>query len=193
MNPQPTSPSRGEQAPRKSGRIHVCSFSAVAETVERHSALRLLTCLNDDFLVETPKLIRPDAHLRLAMHDIDEPLAEHVAPNEDHVAQIIAFAHGWGGEGPMVVHCWAGISRSTAAAFIALCAINPGASEQAIAVAMREASPTAYPNRLLVRLADAALGRKGRMVRAIEAIGRGAVAMEAAPFSLAADHSTPES
>ena len=125
------------------------------------------------------------------MHDISEPLAEHVPPNEDHVAQIIDFALAWGGEGPMVVHCWAGISRSTAAAFTALCAINPGASEEAIAFAMREASPTAYPNRLIVRLADVALGRKGRMTRAIEAIGRGTAAMEAVPFSVAADHSTP--
>jgi predicted protein tyrosine phosphatase len=193
MSEQPTTPSSGRKhATRKSGRIHVCAFRAIEEIVRQHNASRLLTCLNDDFLVETPKLIKPDGHLRLAMHDIAEPLAEHVAPNEDHVAQIIDFALTWGGDGPMVVHCWAGISRSTAAAFTALCAINPGASEEAIAAAMREASPTAYPNRLIVRLADAALGRKGRMVRAIEAIGRGVVAMEAVPFSLAADHSTPE-
>jgi predicted protein tyrosine phosphatase len=179
------------QGPRKSGSIHVCSFGAVAETVLQHKASRLLTCLHDDFLLETPELIKPHDHLRLVMHDIAEPLPEHVAPNEDHIAQIIDFALTWGGEGPMVVHCWAGISRSTAAAFTALCAINPDASERAIAVAMREASPTAYPNRLIVRLADRALGRDGRMVSAIEAIGRGVVAGEALPFSLAADHSPP--
>jgi predicted protein tyrosine phosphatase len=188
-------PTTATQAPaqfvRRTGRIHVCSLRAIEETVRRHNASRLLTCLNDDFLVETPELIKPGDHLRLAMHDISEPLVEHVPPNEDHVAQIIDFALAWGGEGPMVVHCWAGISRSTAAAFTALCAINPGASEEAIAFAMRDASPTAYPNRLIVRLADVALGRKGRMTRAIEAIGRGTAAMEAVPFSVAADHSTP--
>ena len=89
----------------------------------------------------------------------------------------------------MVVHCWAGISRSTAAAFAALCAINPGVDEELIARRLREASPTAYPNRLMIRLADAALGRRGRMVEAIEGIGRGVVALEAVPFSLRADHS----
>ena len=67
----------------------------------------------------------------------------------------------------MVVHCWAGISRSTAAAYTALCAINPEVSEELIAVRLRDASPTAYPNRLIIQLADAALGRNGRMVRAI--------------------------
>ena len=89
----------------------------------------------------------------------------------------------------MVVHCWAGISRSTAAAFAALCAINPGVDEELIALRLREASPTAYPNRLIISLADAALGRRGRMVQAIESIGRGVVAVEALPFSLRADHS----
>ncbi len=89
----------------------------------------------------------------------------------------------------MVVHCWAGISRSTAAAYTALCTINPDAPEELIAMRLREASPTAYPNRLIIRLADAALGRKGRMVRAVESIGRGVPAGEAVPFSLPADHS----
>jgi len=179
------------QKPRKNGRIHVCPFSAVAATVHLHKASRLLTCLNDDFMVETPRQIKPADHLRLAMHDINEPLADHVAPNNDHIARMIDFAVTWGGEGPMVVHCWAGISRSTAAAFTALCAINPDASEEAIALALRKASPTAYPNRLIVRIADEALGRRGRMVRAVEAIGRGAIASEAVPFSLEAEHSTP--
>lgn len=189
---QPTmAGSAHKQGPRRSGSIHVCSFHAIGETVQQHNASRLLTCLQDGLLVETPKLIKPDDHLRLLMHDISEPLPEHFAPNEHHIAQMIDFALTWGGEGPMVVHCWAGISRSTAAAFTALCAINPDASEQAIAAAMREASPTAYPNRLIVRLADQALGRDGRMVRAIEAIGRGVVVSEALPFSLAADHSPP--
>ena len=180
---------KSKQDARKSGRLHVCPLSAIGETVLRHQAARLVTCLHDEFLVTTPALIAPDNHLRLKMHDIDEPLPEHIAPSEDHVGQIIGFAEAWGGEGPMVVHCWAGISRSTAAAFTALCAINPEGAEEAIARAMREASPTAYPNRLIVRLADKALGRQGRMVRAVQAIGRGTIAAEALPFSLPADHS----
>lgn len=87
----------------------------------------------------------------------------------------------------MVVHCWAGISRSTAAAFTALCSLNPSVPEELIAAHLRAASPTATPNRLIVRLADAELGRNGRMVAAVERIGRGVPAHEALPFSIAAD------
>jgi predicted protein tyrosine phosphatase len=177
----------------KDGAIHVCPLSALPDVVGRHQASHLLTCLQDAVLVETPHPILPDRHLRLHIHDISDPLPGCIAPDAQHVERLIEFALHWGGRGPMVVHCWAGISRSTAAAFAALCAINPGVAEELIARRLREASPTAYPNRLMIRLADVALGRGGRMVQAIEAIGRGVVAVEAVPFSLAADHSDAKS
>jgi predicted protein tyrosine phosphatase len=84
----------------------------------------------------------------------------------------------------MVVHCFAGISRSTAAAFTAACALNPERDEMQIARAIRDASPTAMPNIRIVSIADRMLRRNGRMVRAVEALGRGQEAMEGHPFRL---------
>jgi predicted protein tyrosine phosphatase len=161
----------------------------VPQVVRSTAASHLMTCLQDEIVVETPPLIMPERHLRLHIHDISAPLEGYTAPGEAHVARLIEFALDWGGSGPMVVHCWAGISRSTAAAFTALCAINPEVSEELIAQRLREASPTAYPNRRIIQLADAALKRDGRMMHAVERIGRGVIATEAAPFWLAADHS----
>jgi predicted protein tyrosine phosphatase len=184
---------RGESrvggAARKEGAIYVCPLSAVPDTVARSRASHLLTWLQDEIVVETPSPILPERHIRFHIHDISEPLLGCTPPGREHIDQLIEFALDWGGRGPIVVHCWAGISRSTAAAYTALCAINPDGAEALIAQRLREASPTAYPNRLMIRLADAALGRRGRMVRAIEDIGRGIVASEAIPFSLPADHS----
>jgi predicted protein tyrosine phosphatase len=77
-----------------------------------------------------------------------------------------------------------GISRSTASAYASVCALNPQRDETDIAQALRRASPTATPNIRIVALADRLLGRGGRMVAAIEAIGRGSLAEEAAPFRL---------
>jgi predicted protein tyrosine phosphatase len=172
---------------RQSSRIHVCPLSAVPDVVAAHDASHLVTCLQDEVVVETPALIRPGNHVRLRIHDIAEPIEGCVAPSAEHVAQLLGFAAAWDRRGPMVIHCWAGISRSTAAAFITLCALNPEAAEETVAQLLREASPTAYPNRLMIRLGDAALGRAGRMVNAVETIGRGLVAIEADPFSLPAD------
>ena len=72
-------------------------------------------------------------------------------------SHLVKFARDWDRKAPLLIHCWAGISRSTAAAFITLCALNPDIEELELARALRRASPTAYPNRLLVALADEAL------------------------------------
>jgi predicted protein tyrosine phosphatase len=177
------------EAPAAGGSVHVCPLSLVPDTVARTKASHLLTCLQNQILVETPRSILADNHLRLRIDDISEPMLGHVTPAEAHIGEIIDFATAWGGGGPMVIHCWAGISRSTAAALISLCTLNPDVPEHAIVRRLREASPTASPNALMIRLGDAALGRGGRLVDAVRAIGRGVPATEARPFSLPSDFS----
>ena len=90
----------------------------------------------------------------------------------------------WDRAKPLVVHCYAGISRSTAGAYVAACALNPARCELVIAKELRRLSVTASPNLRIVSIADRMLGRCGRMVAAIETIGRGAMAYEADPFRL---------
>src|SRR6202023_2086340 len=116
--------------------------------------------------------------------DLCEPLEGHVAPDAEHVADLIGFVRGWDQAAPLVVHCWAGISRSTAAAFVSVCALRPERDEREIAWAIRRASPTATPNLRIVAFADLMLERDGRMLTAIESIGRGSLASEGVPFGL---------
>lgn len=164
--------------------IYVSPLSGVAGTVADAGVRHIVTLINNEMLVETPQGIDPVRHLKLSMNDVCESSPNHVMPSESHVAELIAFAESWDREAPLLIHCWAGISRSTAAAFIVLCALNPERDEMAIARALRQASPTAYPNRRLVTLADQMLGRQGRMVAAIEAIGHGEIAAEGRVFRL---------
>ena len=103
----------------------------------------------------------------------------------EHVLALIAFAQRWNRRGPLVVHCMAGISRSTAAAYVTLCSLNPGTSEDTLARCLREASPSALPNRQLVALGDTLLDRQGRMNTAIAALDIGAaLSAPARPFSI---------
>ena len=166
--------------------IHVGPLSAVASTVEASGVGYLVTLMNDQMMVERPPSIEPARHLRLVMNDISEPKPGLVPPNDDHVQELIDFVVDWDRQLPMLIHCWAGISRSTAAAFISLCALNPGIDEKLIAQTLRTASPTATPNTRLVLLADGLLKRGGRMSRAVEEIGRGQTTMEGTPFQLPA-------
>ena len=131
-----------------------------------------------------PAEIDADRHLFIGMSDITEPLDGHILPAEKHVAQLIAFARAWDRNEPLVIHCHAGVSRSTAAAFIIACALAPSRRERDIADAIRRASHTATPNRRMVAIADAMLERGGRMVAAIERIGRGSDCYEGVPFVL---------
>ena len=107
-----------------------------------------------------------DRHMRVAMHDILEEVDGHDAPGERHVSEIIKFLGGWSADQPLLVHCWAGMSRSTATALIAACMHNPDTDEEEIGKSLGAASPTAYPNTRLVGIADQIMGRDGRMVRA---------------------------
>ncbi len=123
-------------------------------------------------------------HLRVPVHDIVDDVGDWRAPAMTDAERVIRFVEGWDRSAPMLIHCWAGISRSTASAFITACVHNPSADEEEIALAIRNASPTASPNPRLVAHADALLGRSGRMARAVAGIGRGSIAAEAQPFMI---------
>jgi predicted protein tyrosine phosphatase len=166
--------------------IIVTPLSRLAEVIAERSPSHLITLLSPEDLIPTPPGFPPERHLRIGVHDIAEPADGLVAPEGTLVEQVLDFARGWNGEAPMVVHCWAGISRSTASAFAIACERNPHADELEIALSMRRASPGAYPNRRIVALADAILGRGGRMVEAVEAMGGNGFIAENTPFDLAA-------
>jgi len=164
--------------------IHVCSLSRLNETVKDTGARHVVSLIGDEARLERPTGIAPENHLWLKLHDISSSLDGYIVPGEEHVADLINFVRGWDRRAPLVVHCFAGISRSTASAYAAVCALNPARGEDNIAQALRRASPTATPNIRIVSLADQLLGRDGRMIAAIETIGRGEIAAEATPFQL---------
>lgn len=164
--------------------IHVCSLARLHPTVQETGALHVVTLLKDTDLVQRPPGIVPENHLILGMDDISEPTDGYICPADEHLTRMIDFVHGWDRAKPLVMHCYAGISRSTAAAFVTACALNPRRPELAIAQALRRASVTATPNLRIVTLADRLLERDGRMVAAIGTIGSGNLALEAQPFRL---------
>ncbi|HWE06328.1 MAG TPA: hypothetical protein VG274_06440 [Rhizomicrobium sp.] len=165
-------------------RIHVCSLQRLDETVRRTGARSIVTLIDHGFAVSRPTEIAASDHLCVGISDIVEPVDGYVLPSETHVEQFLGFVRRWDRRDPMVIHCYAGVSRSTAAAFIAACALAPEYPEQVFATRIRCASPTATPNARLVALADVTLDRKGRMIAAIDAIGRGVDCYEGVPFAL---------
>jgi predicted protein tyrosine phosphatase len=168
--------------------IIVCPLSKVQLLVDNHGVGHVVSLLGP----ETPHRpfdgIAGDRHLRLTCHDIIEEAEGYTAPCFGDAERLVGFVGNWDARRPLLIHCWAGISRSTAAAFTAMCLLKPDDDEERLAWTLREASPSATPNRLLVSHADRLLGRRGRMVRAIDQIGRGDFADEGVPFFLHPSH-----
>lgn len=168
----------------QTSRLYVCSLAKVIDTVRGSGARSLVTILTAGASFARPCIIAPPRHLRIAVSDIETPVEGHVLPGAEHIQRLLDFLADWDRREPVVIHCYAGVSRSPAAAFIAACALEPRRAEIDVARDLRRASPTATPNRRLVALADHMLDRQGRMVAAITEIGRGADCFEGKPFAL---------
>ena len=167
--------------------IYVCPLSKVGETVNATGAARLISLLAAGTEMTRPQTISQQDHLLLSMHDIAEARDGMTLPGEVHIQSLLDFAGKWDRSRPLVVNCYAGISRSTASAYIIAAALSPKRDEAELANTLRAVSPSATPNPRLIALADQVLGRGGRMVEAIKAIGRGADAFEGTPFALRID------
>ncbi len=154
-------------------KLIVAPLHEVAELATRHRPSHLISLASPGH-IDAPLTDAPPHRLDLRFNDIAEPRARLTPPAEADVAAMLAFAASWDGARPLLIHCWAGVSRSTAAAYVIACARSKPGQETGWAERLRAAAPTATPNPLIVSLADRLLMRDGAMSRAIAAIGRGA-------------------
>lgn len=152
--------------------IIVCSLARVPNVAREHKPSHIISLLDPGTPFPVVRTVA-NRHLRLEVHDIEVDSEDTPAPNAEHIDSILSFVSAWDRTSPLLVHCYAGISRSTATAFITACALNPQTPELEIAQRLRSASDMASPNQRLVQLADDKLGRARRMCRALTAIGRG--------------------
>ncbi len=158
--------------------IIICPLHAVERLVAREGVDTVIGLLGPQTRHPELGLDETGRHLKLTIDDIAAPIDGMITPGSEHVGELIEFIGHWDRGAPMLIHCWAGISRSTAAAFTAMCVMHPQRPEADIARDLRQASPSATPNPLIVAHADALLNRNGAMIAAIKAMGRGAYAYE---------------
>jgi predicted protein tyrosine phosphatase len=159
-------------------RILVTPLSGIADALDEHRPSHIVSLLSPSHMIPTPEGFDRHRHLQLGLDDVSDPRAADFPPGREHIDRLLAFSREWDMQAPFLIHCWAGISRSMASAFTILCDRLGPDREIEIALAMRRRAPHAQPNALLVRHADEALGRGGRMVAALEAMGPSSMAAE---------------
>jgi predicted protein tyrosine phosphatase len=116
------------------------------------------------------------AHERLALrfHDIIEPMPGRVAPAEADVERLLRFGAALDRMAAphLLVHCHAGVSRSTASAALILAQAYPDRPARAIFDAITQMRPRAWPNLRMLEFGDALLGRNGEIVAAVSGVYR---------------------
>jgi predicted protein tyrosine phosphatase len=148
--------------------ILVCPLSKVGSVIAARAPERIVSLLDPDSPSPYVGVEYANRHLRLSFHDVEIATWDEDIPTPQDIGELLAFVEAWARTAPLLIHCRAGVGRSTAAAFVTACALNPQADEKLIALALRRVAPFARPNEMLVRRADAALARRRRMSAAIE-------------------------
>lgn len=166
--------------------VHVCPWSEVRTVAGRVRPSHVVSLLDPEEWPETPDGVPAERHHRVGVYDYAERMPGLVVPEEEHVRGLIDFLRGWDARTPILIHCWAGISRSTASALIALSLHNPGREHQA-ARAIRLQSPIASPNRRIIQIADGLLGLQGRLIEAVAQMGPSSSSWVNQPFEVPVD------
>jgi predicted protein tyrosine phosphatase len=108
------------------------------------------------------------AHARLALRfdDVIETEPGFVAPDAGHVAEVLAFGESLAAmrEGHLLVHCYAGVSRSSASMYLLLAQARPDAAPAELLAEVARIRPQIWPNLRIVELGDTALGRGGALL-----------------------------
>ena len=106
-----------------------------------------------------------DRKLRLLVADV---VTEFGATEQD-IQQIIVLAQELRSSiGRILIHCEAGVSRSSAAALIMYaCWLGPGREHEAMMRVLHQ-RPIAIPNPRMVEIADRLLAREGRLVAVLD-------------------------
>lgn len=116
----------------------------------------------------------PHRRLALRFHDIIDPMLGRDAPTRHDVIRLLAFGHELGEPDSchLLVHCHAGVSRSTAATALILAQAHPELPAREVLDAVSRIRPRAWPNLRILEFGDDLLGRGGDLVTAVGAVYR---------------------
>ena len=159
-----------ESQPLAFSALTVCGLDEL-EGHEGVGVTHVLSILDPDW-PEPPALEAFGPHFRATFrfHDAIEAAPGMVLPKKTDVEAILAFGRDAGELSHLLIHCHAGISRSTAAMLMILAQAHARASEGSLVDWLVKMRPQAWPNSRMVAFADELLGRNGRLTAALGAL-----------------------
>jgi predicted protein tyrosine phosphatase len=118
--------------------------------------------------------------LKLRFHDVIDPRSGWIAPEPWDVELLLAFGRDLTAsrDTHLLIHCHAGVSRSTAAAILVMAQTSPDRAANELLQEVVRRRPRAWPNLRILELGDEILGRRGEIVEAARAHYRRALERE---------------
>ena len=163
-------------------------FAHIVKTYRPYDIISIVTITQ---MPQTPSYMQKENHLRLVFNDIKSPITGLKAASEEDIIALLHHGEKWQEQqreerekSPLYIHCWMGISRSTAAALIIAVYLFPEKGIDFWVNMLREKSPSATPNPYMISLADHHLQLDGQLINAVKKIGRGRDAMLGNVFRL---------
>jgi predicted protein tyrosine phosphatase len=164
-------------------KLTICGLDEIAGHCEAVGVTHVLSILDPGW--PEPESLRDfalDRRLKLNFHDVIEPEPGWITPERCDVELLLAFGRNLieiprqagdePGETHLLVHCHAGVSRSTAAAILLLAQHDPARPARDVVGQVIRLRPRAWPNLRIVEMGDALLGRNGEIVAAVRALYR---------------------
>jgi predicted protein tyrosine phosphatase len=122
------------------------------------------------------------AKLELRFHDIIEDTPGEMPPQPFHVEQLLEFGRTLdnepAGKAHLLVHCHAGVSRSSASMALLIAQALPNRPAEAVFADVLAIRPQIWPNLRIIEMGDALLGRNGALVAAVAGIYRQQIAKD---------------
>ena len=149
--------------------IYISGLATMPKLIQQFDVRDLVSVIEAYAQPPTPPEISPARHYRCMVDDIVESRPGQTVPQSEQVASLIKFLQSWEVDNGLLIHCMAGVSRSTAVALIAH-VLKTSQPRQSV-TALLKAAPYAWPNRRIVALADSILDLNGQLTLALNELG----------------------
>ena len=146
--------------------IHICSLE-----VARESDLSIYdgVITIENTIIENPFRVQLECSTQLILRfdDISLPVDDYEEPREIHIYKSLQFADE-NKNGSLLIHCHAGISRSSAIALAIISnKLGKGNEKEAVRI-LQKINLYCRPNKLLVQMTDKILERKEELLKAVQ-------------------------
>lgn len=155
-------------------KIHILSYddARFALSLGGHKNFSHVVSLNDPGCPPPDGVARVPLHLVHHFHDVTNSEGGYAPPTRKQVEEIVRFGMTMTPESLAIIHCAAGISRSSSAALAIIASkLSPGNRSASFAIHhLLSIKQAIRPNPLVVRYTDDFLGYNGALVEAHRSI-----------------------